>query len=74
MTPTIRGRLRGKPPKLSPRHQQHLLGLYRSDEKTIPELAELQREPRDRLPGHPTRRAPTARRGRDRRRLSFTLV
>jgi DNA invertase Pin-like site-specific DNA recombinase len=31
-------------------------------------------QPRDRLPGHPTRRAPTARRGRDRRRLSFTLV
>jgi DNA invertase Pin-like site-specific DNA recombinase len=35
------GRLKGKPPKLSPNQQQHLLKLLRSGEHTIPELAEL---------------------------------
>jgi len=36
-----RGRLKGKPPKLSVKQQQHLVKLYASEEKTIPELAEL---------------------------------
>lgn len=38
---SAKGGLKGKPPKLSERQQQHLLALYRGDEKTIPELAEL---------------------------------
>lgn len=38
---SARGRLKGKPPKLSASQQQHLLKLYGAEEKTIPELAEL---------------------------------
>jgi DNA invertase Pin-like site-specific DNA recombinase len=32
-----RGRLKGKPPKLSPTQQKHLLKLYKTDEKTVPD-------------------------------------
>jgi DNA-binding MarR family transcriptional regulator len=39
--PRAKGRLKGKPPKLSPNQQQHLLKLLCSGEHTIPELAEL---------------------------------
>ena len=38
---SARGRLKGKPPKLSASQQQHLLKLYDTEEKTVPELAEL---------------------------------
>ena len=38
---SARGRLKGKPPKLSASQQQHLLRLYDTEEKTVPELAEL---------------------------------
>jgi DNA invertase Pin-like site-specific DNA recombinase len=38
---SARGRLKGKPPKLSTAQQQHLLKLYGEEEKSIPELAEL---------------------------------
>jgi DNA invertase Pin-like site-specific DNA recombinase len=38
---SARGRLKGKPPKLSASQQQHLLKLYDTDDKTVPELAEL---------------------------------
>jgi len=38
---SARGRLKGKPPKLSPTQQQHLLKLYKTGEKTVPGLAEL---------------------------------
>jgi DNA invertase Pin-like site-specific DNA recombinase len=38
---SARGRLKGKPPKLSASQQQHLLKLYDAEEKTVPELAEL---------------------------------
>jgi len=38
---SARGRLKGKPPKLSVKQQQHLVKLHAGDEKTIPELAEL---------------------------------
>jgi DNA invertase Pin-like site-specific DNA recombinase len=38
---SARGRLKGKPPKLSATQQQHLLKLHNAEEKTIPELAEL---------------------------------
>ncbi len=36
-----KGRLKGKPPKLSPSRQKHLLDLLAAGEHTIPELAEL---------------------------------
>jgi DNA invertase Pin-like site-specific DNA recombinase len=36
-----KGRLKGKPPKLSPSRQKHLLELLAGGEHTIPELAEL---------------------------------
>ena len=38
---SARGRLKGKPPKLSASQQQHLLKLFDAEEKTVPELAEL---------------------------------
>ena len=38
---SARGRLKGKPPKLSVKQQQHLVKLHAGEEKTIPELAEL---------------------------------
>lgn len=38
---SARGRLKGKPPKLSAAQQRHLLKLYDQSEKSIPELAEL---------------------------------
>jgi DNA invertase Pin-like site-specific DNA recombinase len=38
---SARGRLKGKPPKLSTTQQQHLLKLHEEGEKSIPELAEL---------------------------------
>ena len=38
---SARGRLKGKPPKLSASQQQHLLKLYDAEEKSVPELAEL---------------------------------
>ena len=38
---SARGRLKGKPPKLSASQQQHLLKLYDTEDKTVPELAEL---------------------------------
>ena len=36
-----KGRLRGKPPKLSPTQETHLVGLYRAGQHTTAELAEL---------------------------------
>ena len=36
-----KGRLRGKPPKLSPTQETHLVGLYRAGQQTTAELAEL---------------------------------
>lgn len=36
-----KGRLRGKPPKLSPAQESHLVGLYRGGEHTVGELEEL---------------------------------
>jgi DNA invertase Pin-like site-specific DNA recombinase len=36
-----KGRLRGKPPKLSPAQEAHLVGLYRAGKHTTAELAEL---------------------------------
>jgi DNA invertase Pin-like site-specific DNA recombinase len=51
-----KGRLKGKPPKLSASQQAHLIKLLQTGEHTIPELAKLfSSEPRDRLPRHPAR-------------------
>ena len=36
-----KGRPRGKPPKLSPTQETHLVGLYRAGQHTTTELAEL---------------------------------
>ena len=36
-----KGRLRGKPPRLSPSQETHLVGLYRAGQHTSAELAEL---------------------------------
>ena len=36
-----KGRLRGKPPKLSPTQETHLVGLYQAGQHTTAELAEL---------------------------------
>jgi len=35
------GKLKGKPPKLNPRQQTHLVKLYRDGSHSIPELADL---------------------------------
>lgn len=39
--PKAKGRLRGKQPKLNPRQEAHLAGLYRTGEHTTGELADL---------------------------------
>ncbi len=39
--PQVRAKLKGKPPKLSPAQQKHLVGLYEAGEHSITDLAEL---------------------------------
>ena len=39
--PQVRAKLKGKPPKLSPAQQKHLVDLYRAGEHSITDLAEL---------------------------------
>jgi DNA-binding MarR family transcriptional regulator len=40
-TSSIKGRLRGKQPKLSPKQEAHLVNLWRAGSHTMAELAEL---------------------------------